>query len=228
MVPTTSQLFTAGDASNPNLEAEEAENYEIGMRSSFLDNKLGLDLAIYTMDVTNKIVSSGTSSWSSDPYINAGETSQDGLEATAVIMPLDMVRLTLAYSFAESKYVVYSLAQPEYNGNDMPMSPKHRLNARLAVMPIKGLEVELEMDEVSSQYHDTANEFEYSRPTLFHLRTTYNKEQYSAWLHIKNLTDQTYATRIGGSGTVEDLSFHPGEPLSVFAGLSYKFGGSSN
>ncbi|MCK4820628.1 TonB-dependent receptor, partial [bacterium] len=219
VVPTTSQLFTAGDASNPNLEAEEAENYEIGMRSSFLDNKLGLDLAIYTMDVTNKIVSSGTSSWSSDPYINAGETSQDGLEATAVIIPLDMVRLTLAYSFAESKYDVYSLAQPEYNGKDTPMSPKHRLNARLAVMPIKGLEVELEMDEVSTQYHDTANEFEYSRPTLFHLRTTYDKEQYSAWIHIKNLTDQTYATRIGGSGTVEDLSFHPGEPLSVFAGL---------
>lgn len=226
VVPTTSQLFTAGDSSNPNLEAEEAENYEIGMRGSFWDNKLGLNLALYTMDVTNKIVSSSDCTWCGDPYINAGETSQDGLEVTAVIMPLDMVRLTLAYSFAESKYDVYSLAQPEYNGNDMPMSPKHRLNARLAVMPIKGLEVELEMDEVSTQYHDMANEFEYSRPTLFHLRSTYDKEQYSVWLHIKNLTDQTYATRIGGSGVAEDLSFHPGEPLSVFAGLSYKFGGS--
>ena len=130
----------------------------------------------------------------------------------------------MAYSYARNKYEIYSSGTPEYNGNWVRRSPKHRLNARLAVMPIKGLEVELEMDMVSSQYHDSANLFEYSRPTLFNLRANYSWEQWSFWCHIKNLTDETYATYVSGDTTASETSFYPGAPISFFVGVSYKWG----
>nr|MBF0221124.1 TonB-dependent receptor [Desulfobulbaceae bacterium] len=219
VVPTTSQLFTSTGA-NANLTPEKADNYEFGIRSALFQNKLGLDFAIYSMEITDKIVSSG-SGWS-DPYINAGKTSQRGFEASAVYAPIDMVKLTMAYSYARNKYDNYSPASPQYNGNTVPRSPKHHLNIRLAVLPMDCLEFELEMDEISTQYHDDANLFEYSRPTLFNLRATYNREQWSAWTHLKNLTNQTYATYVSESSGAP--TFYSGAPLSLFAGISYKWG----
>lgn len=221
VVPTTSQLFTSSGA-NADLNPEKATNYEIGIRSALLQGKLGLDLALYSMDITDKIVSSGTSAWSTLPYINAGETSQRGLEATAVYAPIDMVKMTMAYTYARNKYETYSISQPEYNGKTVERSPKHHLNLRIAVMPIDGLEVELEMDEISSQYNDQTNDFEYTRPTLFNLRSTYKMEKWSVWAHIQNLTDKHYATYVSGSGS--DPSFYSGTPLSLFVGASYTWG----
>jgi len=219
VVPTTGQLFTASSA-NSNLEPEKADNVEVGIRSSFWQNKLALDVALYSMEISDKIVSDSFF----DPYLNVGETSQKGLEATAVLLPVDKVKLSMAYSYARNKYEIYSADTPEYNGNWVRRSPKHRFNARLAVMPIKGLEVELEMDMVSSQYHDSANLFEYSRPTLFNLRANYSWEQWSFWCHIKNLTDETYATYVSGDTTASETSFYPGAPISFFVGVSYKWG----
>lgn len=219
VVPTTSQLYTSTGA-DATLEPEKANNYEVGIRSVFLQGRLGLDFALYAMDITDKIVSSG-SGWS-DPYTNAGETSQKGIETSAVYAPVDMVKLTMAYSYARNKYEKYSPVFPKYNGNSTPRSPEHHLNIRLALMPTEGLEVELEMDEISSQYHDDANLFEYTRPTLFNLRATYNWQQWSAWAHLKNLTNQTYATYVSESSGVP--TFYSGSPISLFAGISYKWG----
>jgi len=219
VVPTTSQLFTATSA-NINLKPEKADNIEVGIRSSFWQNKLGLDVALYSMEISDKIVSESYF----DPYQNVGETSQKGLEATAVLVPVDNVKISMAYSYARNKYEIYSADKPEYNGNSVRRSPEHRLNARLAVMPIKGLEIELEMDTVSSQYHDDANLFEYSRPTLFNLRANYDWEQWSVWCHIKNLTNRTYATYVSGDTTASETTFYPGAPISFFVGVSYKWG----
>ena len=70
-MPTTSQLLTAGGA-NPDLNAEKATNYEIGLRTSFWNRKLDFDVSVYSMEIEDKIVGTGYSS--RDPYVNAGET----------------------------------------------------------------------------------------------------------------------------------------------------------
>ncbi len=51
---------------------------------------------------------------------------------------------------------------------------------------------------------------------------TYDMEEWSTWVHLKNLTNQTYATYVSGSGT--DPSFYSGTPASLFAGISYTWG----
>ena len=222
VVPTTSQLYTSTGA-NKDLNPENAENFEVGIRNSLLQGKLGLDLALYTMDITNKILSNG-SGWGATS-INAGEASTDGFEATAVYAPIDMVKLTMAYSYAINEFDKYTPAQPEYDDHTLPRSPDHHINVRLAVTPLKGLEVELELDDISSQYHDVDNLAQYRRPALVNLRGTYSWHQWSAWAHLKNMTNEQYSSYISGDGssdTTRDL--YPGSPISLFAGISYKWG----
>lgn len=219
VVPTTSQLWTSR-YDNSELQPEKAKNYEIGLRTSFWQKRLKLDTSIYSMDITNKIVVDATDTM----YVNAGEASQEGAEIMATIAPSAWARFTMAYTYALNNYEAYVDGGIDYSGNRQPRSPKHHLNARVAVFPVRNLEVELEMDEISAQYADDANLHQYTRPTLFNLRVGYDWQKWSVWGHVLNLTDEQYAAYV--SDDASGMNLYSGTPMTLFAGLSYKFGDS--
>lgn len=223
VVPTTSQLFTSSWA-NSDLDPEEAKNYEIGLRSSFWNRQLDFDVALYSMDITNKIVTRDINSWVRE-YVNAGETSHRGIEVAADLKPVKYASLAFSYTYSQDKYEEYITGGFDYSGNYIERSPEHRFNARLTVLPVEHLWVELEMDAVSSQYSDPANTQEYGRPTLFNLRAKYDWKEWSFWAHLLNLTDQEYATYISYSSSDRITKYFPGTPLTFFAGVSYNWGG---
>ncbi len=225
VVPTTSQLWTSR-YDNADLDAENAENYEIGLRSSFLKKRLKLDFSVYDMTITDKIVVDNSPAPNTH-YVNAGKSSQKGAEVMASYAPLDSVQLSVAYTYARNKYESYVDQGVDYSGNWQPRSPKHHLNARLVILPVDGVEVELEMDEVSSQFADDANLFEYTRPTLFNLRASYDWQNFTFWGHILNLTDKEHANYISYSASEDTMSLYPGVARTAFVGLSYSFGGAN-
>jgi iron complex outermembrane receptor protein len=228
VVPTDSQLFTSRLA-NQDLDPEKADNIEIGLRSTHLNNRMSLDIALYHMTIKDKIVELTTGPRGASQYFNAAKTKQNGVEVSSMYVPVDWARLHLAYTYAENKYedFIDPMAGKDYSDNWQPRSPKHKLNARFAVLPVHGLEIELEMDEISQQYADNANMFTYSRPTLFNLRGTYDWKNWSFWAHVNNLADKKYATYVsdGEDGTI--LTLYSGSPRTFFAGLSYKWGGKT-
>lgn len=228
VVPTTSQLFTSSN-SNDQLDPEKARNYEVGLRSFFLNGKLDLDIAAYYMEIEDKIAQKDRGS----RYENAAEASMKGIETVLVLRPVDMIKITCAYTYARNKWEIYSVnetvyAPPpphtvlvDYAGNTQPRSPEHHLNARIALMPFTGFMAELEVDKISSQYADDANEVSYSRPTLVNLRTSYDWKDWSLWAHLLNVTDQKYATYV--SGEAGDVGYYSGKPWTFFAGVSYRW-----
>jgi outer membrane receptor protein involved in Fe transport len=229
VVPTTSQLLTANGA-NDQLNAEKATNYEIGLRTSFWNRKLDLDVSVYSMEIEDKIVKTGES-WN-DPYVNAGETSHRGVETVLVLRPHEKFSLAASYTYARNEYETYTVdinpspfaeTLVDYSGNTLPRSPDHHLNARLTFYPIIGLELELEVDDISSQYADDANTISYSRPTLWNLRGNYDWRDWSFWAHVTNLTDEEYASYVSWGSTDGDTYFS-GSPRTFFVGLSYRWG----
>jgi iron complex outermembrane recepter protein len=227
VAPSPGQLFTTSRGANPDLSPEKAENYEVGLRSSFWNKKLSFDLSYYDMRITDKIITQ-TISVSQILYRNVGETSHRGVEVQASLKPFDFLRASLSYTYARNTYESYadtnSRPPKYYDGNTLPRAPEHHLNARLAFLPLKGLEVELEMDTVSKQYADDANTMSYTRPTIFNLRTAYNMKEWSFWCHILNLTNQNYATYISESNvTANTMSLYPGDPVSFFVGAAYRW-----
>jgi len=231
VVPTTSQLFTSRLA-NQDLDPEKADNIEIGLRSTLLNNMMSLDIALYHMTIKDKIVELTTGQRGASQYFNATKTKQKGVEVSSMYVPADWIRLNLAYTYAENTYqdFIDPKAGNDYSDNWQPRSPKHKLNARLIVLPLKDLEIELEMDEISQQYADNANMFTYSRPTLFNLRGTYNWKKWSFWAHVNNLADKKYATYVSDGTDASGqpiLTLYSGSPRTFFAGLSYHWGGKS-
>lgn len=233
LAPSPEQLYTApsyttiagvASAANRSLEAETAYGYEAGVRSSFWERRARLDLAYYDLTVCDKIVRNGATADAANPfyyYQNAARTSSRGVEVRTTVMPVDLVRLSLAYTYARSVYDTYA----GYTGNLMPRAPENHINARLALLPVKGLEVELEVDEVTKQYADDANTMAYSRPTLVNLRASYSWQNWSIWAHLLNLTNQSYATYVTQSttATTPTASYYPGEPLTFYVGAAFRW-----
>ncbi len=220
VVPTTSQLLTSTGA-NDQLDAEKAKNYEIGLRTSFWDRLLDFDVSVYYMTIEDKIVSEGDS-WG-DTYVNAGETLHRGVETVFVLRPHEKFSLNASYTYARNTYETFASGDYDYSGNTQPRSPDNHLNVRFMVYPISGLDVELELDAVSSQYVDDANTISYSRPNLWNLRGNYDWRKWSFWAHIINLTDEEYASYVSYGSTDGD-TYYSGSPRTLFVGLSYKWG----
>jgi TonB-dependent siderophore receptor len=231
VVPTSSQLFTSRNA-NQDLSAEKADNIEIGMRSTLLNNRMSFDIALYHMIIKDKIVDLKIDNRGGRKNFNAGETKQQGIEISSICAPVDWGRVSFAYTYAENKFEEFidPMAGDDYSGNWQPRSPKHKLNVRFIVIPTRGLEFELEIDEISQQYADEANMFTYSRPTLLNLRAAYDWKSWSFWAHVNNLADKKYATYVsdGSDAMGQDImTLYSGSPRTFFAGLSYKWGGKT-
>jgi outer membrane receptor protein involved in Fe transport len=224
VVPTIGQLFT-GRGSSRALEPEKADNYEVGLRSGFWGNRLKFDVSLYHMTIDDKIIVQTIDPVTSAiEYRNVGETSHKGIETTLALLPWDWMNLALSYTYAENIYEEFDdpITGIDFSGNWMPLAPKNRLNARVGVIPIDRLSMELEVDLQDEYYVDDANTDTYDTPTLLNLRGSYDWRSWSIWAHVLNLTDEKYATRVTASNGI--FSFFPGNPRTFFIGLSYQWG----
>lgn len=221
VVPTTSQLLTSSWA-NSDLDPEHADNWELGVRTARRDGRLRLEVAVYRMEIRDKIITRNVSAWVKQ-YANAGRTRQKGLEVVGAWVPVEGLDLALAYTRADNKFQEYADGTVDYAGNVMPRSPDHRVNLRAAVKPASGWRMELEMDAVSAVFADDANLYRYKRPPLLNLRASWRRGDWSVWGHVLNLADRKYASYVSDS-TAEGMTFYPGAPLTLYAGLSHAWG----
>lgn len=231
--PSAEQLYTAPSyhttagirsSANRNLNAEKVQGYEAGVRSSFWDKRARFDVAYYDMTVRDRIVRNTTTTDADNPlyyYQNAARSSSRGVELLTSVRPVDMVKATVAYTYARNVYDSYAV----YTGNLLPRAPENHLNARVALLPVKGLEIELEVDEITRQYADDANSMAYSRPTLINLRATYAWQNWSFWATVLNLTNQNYATYVTASttATTPTASYYPGDQLTFYVGAAFRW-----
>lgn len=234
LAPNAEQLFTAPSyvttttstlqsSANQNLTVEKSSGCEVGVRTNFWENRARFDVSYYDMTVKDKIVRNLSYVDPTAVYQNNAKTRNRGVEVQTTLLPLDMVRARLAYTYAHNQYDNFFGT----GGSMVPRAPENHINARVALLPLKGLEVELEVDEVTKQYADDANTLAYSRPTLVNLRASYAWQNWSFWAHALNLTNQNYATYVAQSSTAATAtptaSYYPGDPMTFYVGVAYKW-----
>ncbi len=245
--PATSTLLdsaakgTAGNTIGTVLEPEKALTREIGFRGRFEEAGLQYDVALYHtankgFNVTRVCTAAEAAALNAGATCNvnenAGRLTAKGLESMFSWAAADWLDVGATYTNARAHYDSYKTATVDYSGNSYQAMPRHRTNLRVAVKPVSGMQVELEGDHISSYFVDTANSGTYSRPDLYTLRTSYRSKDWSFWLHVLNLTNRQYATRVGYStiAGVSQLAASAGQgnsgsymPRTFRAGVSYSF-----
>ncbi|MEN7547301.1 TonB-dependent receptor [Rapidithrix thailandica] len=223
--PQVSEMYRG--ESVPTLNPSTYYNYEIGGWMSLPSNRGYLDISLYRMDGTDEIISMQQEDGSYRNK-NAGKTLHQGLEYTLKLYPVKAVEFRLSGTNVMHRYIQFNNGEVNYDDHEMQGAPSFIGNAELAYRPgfIKGFNASLEWQYVDEYFMDAANTERYEGYQLLNLRMGYSLRQFEAWLHIMNLTDERYATRVSKSAWGK--SYSVGAPLTFQWGVGYKFHSKNN
>jgi iron complex outermembrane receptor protein len=224
--PTVSQLFagkispTGDTAGNPDLDPEQAYNYEIGLRGK-LDVIGGVewDIAAFQIDRKKFILNvagqyaNPVGGGLSDQYQNIGGMRNRGVEVAVKSDQSQMVSMDVAYTYLDAQftqydnfnlllgnpYGAYTLTSYNNSGHVIPRAPKHKLFLATRVTPFTGFTLTGEMSAQSSYFVDELNWYKVGGHSVFNLLANYdfsvgpdNMVEFSVFGRIDNLLDRNY------------------------------------
>lgn len=222
--PSESNLFRPGsNTESLNLDAVKADSFEVGVRAQ-PTSRINYEVSVYTMLVTDDLVTYEDPVSGDRTTVNAGETSHTGIELGFGSQFIETLRLDISYSYAKHIYEDWVQSGSDFSGNEMVNAPRTIGNARLAYRPglLNGGRIELELVHLGSYWMDQANTEKYDGYDTFNLRANHQvTAAFNVYARIMNLTDEKYATAATLSrGNPE---YAPAMPRTFYAGVDFKF-----
>lgn len=226
LVPTTGQLYT-GRGNNADLNPEEAEHFEVGLRGSLplFGRELVYDTSYYYQDINQYIVLNDLNGI--DRNTNAGKVNIQGVETVIEYQPNDFIRLGITHTYASNTYKEFiDNNGDDLSGEELSRSPEHHINGRVAVMPMEGLAIEIGIDSTTS-YSTLDNSSldpkgRFDRDERINLRLTYDKGPYELWFHALNIGD-VKEDRVGYDTRSRERSIRTVDGLQLYGGIAYNF-----
>jgi iron complex outermembrane receptor protein len=124
--PSLAEVLPSSGIYNSSLSPEQGINYEIGLRGKFL-KAISFDIAAYDFELTDAIVSQNNG----DYFINAGNTSQKGLETFLSWQTSNgskaHLRTWISYTLTNYKFVNYAHDGVDYSGKQWTGTPASTL-----------------------------------------------------------------------------------------------------
>ncbi|RBQ29402.1 TonB-dependent siderophore receptor [Aliarcobacter vitoriensis] len=214
-----SASFLTMSAAQTKLDLTKAEQFEVGLRQSFLDDKAEFTASAYKITKKNMFVNNpmpGTG------LLNVGKQSSKGFEIALGIQPIEQIQIDANLSYTDSKYDDFVHNGVDYAGKTPSSIPKYVANLGIRYIPISNLGIGTWVKYVDSFYTDNigfANSVKLPSYTTVDLTLdyTYNKNTTFSFL-LKNLTDEMFATTAR-----RDTQVFLGDARSFEFGINYKF-----
>lgn len=236
------------DAMNNNLQtdSEEVISYELGAKTSWLDNRLTMNIAVFYMDYDDLQVREGCTACGDGGLpinflSNAADAESQGFELEIMAIPTSNLRLTAGVGYNDAEFGTFenvedkrTLELVDASGNDVPLSAEWSLNASAEYeMEIAGgtLVSRLDFSYIDERYGDqgVTNHPDDLLPdqSLLNGRVTYRPGQGNWGIAVwgKNLTDDDsyvylgYASEFGLSARSAQYQ----EPRTYGVAVDYSF-----
>lgn len=189
------------DGSNPRLatfDPEQANQYEFGVKSNLLKDKISLTVSYYNIAVKNRVMSDPENVNNS---IQGGEVESKGYEISLVASPINGLNLVAGYSHNDSKVIKdnpgdgYVGLRPEEAG------PADLVNFwasyTIPAGKLAGLGIGFGGNHASENKtlnRSNIGTFILPSYTVLNAALSYTKNRYSIILKLDNLTDERYWT----------------------------------
>jgi iron complex outermembrane receptor protein len=216
--------FNTPDVGGKPYDEEYSWVYEIGSKSSLLDNRLTLNIAGFYTDIEDEQITR-FNEYNQSYLENAGASHRIGVEAEARFAILQGLELTASLGWLEAQYDRYSdpTTGDDYEGNTVFGVPDYNFSAGLQYRrPLWGAWNgfgRVEVSGVGRRYFDDANTVRDSPYELINLKLGLEGRHWDGYLWADNLFDRQY--RIFENvdrGITED-----GKPFAVGMSLAYRF-----
>ncbi|MDT8429168.1 MAG: TonB-dependent receptor [Pseudomonadales bacterium] len=229
--PTFTELGSPAQDLNVNLggfnnvNAQEADSFEIGAKGSLLNNRLFYDLALYTMDVDDEI--SNIVSIENRAFFENSDTDRSGLELQIQAQLTDRLKLTAAYTYSDFTFDSFD-TNPAAVDERIPGIPKHQLYAELAYRHTSGTYLILDALNVGDFYSDNANTDagKVDSTIVSNLRLgrdfAFNDITVAPFFGVNNLFDEDYFSNVR-TNAFGGRAFEPAPDRHIYGGVRVNF-----
>lgn len=129
--PTLAELLPSTSIINTSLEAEDGTNYELGIRGSFMQDKLFVDVNAFLFSLKNTLAQRRDAS-GADYFENAGSTRQRGIETNLNWRPLRQsssaitdISFFISHTWHHFIYKDYKQINTDLSGKKLPSVSPH-------------------------------------------------------------------------------------------------------
>ena len=180
--PSISEMRPSTGIINTSLKAEKGWNHEITYRGNYA--KLNWDVSVYQFNLDETIVVRRAAD-GSDYFVNAGSTTQQGLELTTTWQLSKQLQLEQATTWQNFRFA---------NGNFLTgTSPFQQSTSLLWKHPI-GLSFIQNFQFVDYQFLNDANTEQMGSYRLWNTKVTYAHKKWTLWASSDNLGNELYSS----------------------------------
>jgi len=195
-------------------DSETIDSFEVGVKSQLMDNRLRLNAAVYTLEISDQQLTAGSGVANANVLINAATTTGSGIEVDAELAATENLMLSLGVSYNQTEIDDPALSvlpcgagctvldpagsfpgSVSIDGNDLPRAPEWMYNfvARYN-MPLANGDLYFQTDwvyrsEFSMFLYDSA-EFHADSFLEGGLNMGYVTERWEVGVYGRNITDE--------------------------------------
>ncbi len=207
--------YSTGESYDP----EFTLNYEAGVKTSWLENSLTVNLAAFYIQWDDVQVMQPN--YPDFVISNAGEAVSKGLELEASWRPLAGLELFANGAYTDARFTDYSDDDGDYEGKRVPNVPRYTYSGGATYRFWDNFMISADYTCIGSMEFDQSNSYGQSHYSLVNAKIGYESEDVEVYLWAKNLLDETYLTR----AFLMDGEWYgrAGDPRSVGVTASVKF-----
>jgi iron complex outermembrane receptor protein len=193
----------ADAAADAKYDSEESWNYEAGFKSSWLQNRLTANLAIFRIETDDYQVTHSIT-LTSVTVRNAARAITEGVELEINARPLRGLDLSGAVGYVHAKFDRFTDPDDgaDYSGNTINMVPEYTCSLAAQYRAKKGWFTRAEWRLVGPMYWDEANSKKQDAYRLVNLKIGYEAGNYEFYMFEKNVFDEKYYTGTIGMGSL--------------------------
>ncbi len=239
--PTTPEIRTSEGTVNVGLEAERGVNYELGVRGNAWTEDFAYDIVVFSLQLDQTIVSR-VNEQGVVLFDNAGNTSQNGLEATGSYyinndptLLLSLLKVWGSYTFNHFRFGYYAqqtlnnagqVVFNEYDGNRLTGVPPHIVVVGVDAATRFGLYTNLTYNFTDQIPLNDANTVYANAYSLLAgrvgYRASYRKFRGELFVGGDNLLNQTYS--LGNDlNAFGGRYYQPSAPINFYTGLQVRY-----
>lgn len=231
--PTGQEVLPSTSVISAGLEAEHGISYETGFKSSWLRQRLYIEVNLFAYQLRNAIVQRRDQS-NADYFDNAGSTRQKGIESQAYYRIFQKNnsffsngRIWISHTLNDFRYKDFKQTTNDYSGNRLPSVAKHTFTAGIDAETKPGIYINLTYfysDKIALNDANTAYADSYN---LFGGRLGWKKIFHEKWglnffAGADNLFDKRYS--LGNDINAAGNRFYNVAPgRNYFAGIAFQW-----
>ncbi len=209
---------TGGFSNEYTFDQEELWSYEIGMKSSFLDNRLVVNAAAYYMDIENMQVLEAIGPVETE-ITNAAEASGIGCELDITAKITSGLSVMAGFGYNHIEYDKFEDDKGNYEGNLTSFAPEYMFNIGAQYRHSNGFYARADLIGYGKMYDDYENLYSRDAYQVVNAKIGYETDRFDIYLYGKNIFDEEYDL-LGYSSGYYNMYSEPGE---LGLQLNYRF-----